>query len=202
MLVVAMKPGHDGAIVAIRDGEVLYSIEAEKDSFKRFAHVLPGTVLAGAELAGGIPDVVALGGWYYQVNGYGVGYGGAEVETERAGSFFGHRVRYYSSSHERSHIYGALGMSDDREPGPRTVVVWEGDIGKIYRLDDDFGVASEIEVMQQPGARYGLVFAIADPSMPDTVIAETMMVVDLMPEYSAKRALCPTSRSFRPQLVR
>ena len=33
-------------------------------------------------------------------------------------------------------------------------------------------------------------------------MAETMMKPALMPAYSAKRVLCPTSRSFSPQLVR
>ena len=37
MLVVALKPGHDGAIAAIEDDRLLFSLESEKDSFPRHA---------------------------------------------------------------------------------------------------------------------------------------------------------------------
>jgi hydroxymethyl cephem carbamoyltransferase len=168
MLILALKTGHDGAVVGVEDGKLLFSIEAEKDSFKRFAHILPGTLLAGAERLGALPEIVALGGWYYQVHGYGVGYGGTGPGEFTRAEFFGRNVKLFSSSHERSHIYGALGMSGDREPGPRTVLVWEGDIGSFYTLDERFNVSREIPVMTQPGGRFGLVYAVAEPGFPAT----------------------------------
>jgi hydroxymethyl cephem carbamoyltransferase len=171
MMILGLKTGHDGAVAVVADGRLLFSIEGEKDSFKRYAHILPGTVLAAAERAGGIPDIVALGGWYYQVNGYGGDYSGTEAGETREAEFFGQRVRFFTSSHERSHIYGALGMSGDRRRTPRAVLVWEGAIGALYLVDAQFQVAKEVPVMAQPGTRYGMVYAIAEPTFPATVNA-------------------------------
>ncbi len=33
MLILGFKEGHDGAVAAIEDGRLLFSLEAEKDSF-------------------------------------------------------------------------------------------------------------------------------------------------------------------------
>src|ERR1700752_4809903 len=63
MLVLAMKYGHDGAIAALDDDKLLFSIEAEKDSFARHLHLTPNAFAAALELLGDTPDVVALGGW-------------------------------------------------------------------------------------------------------------------------------------------
>ena len=41
MLIVGMKPGHDGAIAAVSDRKLLYLLESEKDSFRRHADLTP-----------------------------------------------------------------------------------------------------------------------------------------------------------------
>ena len=33
MLVMALKPGHDGSVAVVHDGKLLYALESEKDSF-------------------------------------------------------------------------------------------------------------------------------------------------------------------------
>ena len=64
MLVLALNPGHDGAVAAVRDRELLFSFESEKDSFPRHSVVTPASVIQALQYLDEIPDVIALGGWY------------------------------------------------------------------------------------------------------------------------------------------
>jgi hydroxymethyl cephem carbamoyltransferase len=169
MLVVAFKPAHDGGVAVVEDGQLSCSLESEKDSNLRYSYLTPSTVLEVAERLGRIPDVVALGGW--RDNGspcwVGAGYEDPEAVQIRQGRFFGRPVKYFSSSHVRSHIVGALGMAP---PGQRTdlnaVLVWEGAIGSFYLVDSDLKIVRTIPVMEQPGAKYAALFAICDPDFP------------------------------------
>ncbi|MDH6575306.1 carbamoyltransferase C-terminal domain-containing protein [Kitasatospora sp. MAP5-34] len=169
MLILALKPGHDGAIAAIRDGRLLFSIEAEKDSYRRYTDLTAATVLAAAELCDQIPDVVALGGWYRRGaidQRIGAGYEGFEIHRELR-TLFGKKVRYFSSSHERSHLMMALGMAPETDAELRTVLVWEGYTGAFYLVDRQMRVVEKIPVLSQPGVRYASLFSIADPGYPD-----------------------------------
>jgi hydroxymethyl cephem carbamoyltransferase len=40
-----LKPGHDGTAAIVRDRKLLYSIEAEKDSFGRYSALTPTAIL-------------------------------------------------------------------------------------------------------------------------------------------------------------
>jgi hydroxymethyl cephem carbamoyltransferase len=171
MLIFAVKPGHDGSITAIRDGSLLYSLEAEKDSFGRYSPVTPTTFLQAAELVGDIPDVIALGGWEKPGTepflSIGAGYEGADRGQTSTMNFFGKDVQLFSSSHERSHIMMALGMAPRTDAPQQAVLVWEGDVGSFYLLDEEFHVTETIPVMKKPGSRYAFLFALADPTFPD-----------------------------------
>ena len=124
VLVVGMKPGHDGAIAAIGDRTLLYSLESEKDSFPRHADLTPMSMLAMMERLDAVPDVVAMGGWNKDDgvgrNTIGVGYRGAHGLRERISRFCGKEVRVFSSSHTRSHIMMGAGMAPpDDAAAPR-----------------------------------------------------------------------------------
>src|SRR5690606_4862938 len=82
----------------------------------------------------------------------------------RDSSWFGRPVRYFSSSHERSHIFGAIGMAPRGEHPLQAVLVWEGITGSFYLVDDRFRVVRTIPVLAQPGARFAALFAICDPT--------------------------------------
>lgn len=168
MLIIALKPGHDGAIAVVRDRKLLYSLETEKDSGRRYAPTDVSTVLAAAELAGELPDVVALGGWGgkrpVEHRDIGAGYTGAHTVEQRPMRFFGKEVRYFSSSHERSHIMMALGLAPRTDAELRSVLVWEGATGAFYLVDRDCKVVRHIPVLSEPGGRFALLFALADPS--------------------------------------
>jgi hydroxymethyl cephem carbamoyltransferase len=176
MLVVAFKPGHDGTVAAIGDGKLLFSLEAEKDSFARYAVLSPVTVLEFAARLNELPDVVAIGGWNSKVEAgrralnvrgsFGSGYFGAHATEQAPTTFFGKPVRYFTSTHERSHILGAIGMSPRTTQGLRAVLVWEGLIGNFYLVDGGHQVVRSIPVLFQPGARFAALFAICDPTFP------------------------------------
>ncbi len=178
MLVLAFKPGHDGSVAALRDGRLVLSIEAEKDSFVRYSTISPVTLLDLAERLDGLPDVVALGGWGQRVEAgqqamrvrgvFGAGYFGTDVVDSRGSTFFGKRVQYFSSSHERSHILGAIGLAPLEEHELQAVLLWEGITGSFYLVDAAHRVVRTIPVLSQPGARFAALFAICDPGFPAT----------------------------------
>jgi len=177
MLILGFKPGHDGSVAAIQDGRLLFSIEAEKDSFSRYSPVTPVTLLDAASELDRLPDVVALGGWNSKVEAgsealsvrgvFGAGYFGEDEVRGRETRFFGRDVRLTSSSHERSHILGAVGMAPREEAEKlQAVLVWEGITGCFYLVEDGTKVIRKIPVLSQPGARFAAVFGICDPTFP------------------------------------
>ncbi len=172
MLVVGIKPGHDGSMAVIEDGRLALALESEKDSFARHWHLTPTTLLQVAERIGEIPDIIALGGW--RVAGgsghksVGSGYHGPNDLVQRGTRLFGKEVTYFSSSHVRSHIMSAIGMAPGEAHPQQAVLVWEGVTGGFYLVDDGFRVVHEIPVLAEPGARYAFLFAVADPTFPDS----------------------------------
>jgi hydroxymethyl cephem carbamoyltransferase len=177
MLVIGVNPGHDGAICAIEDRKLLFSLESEKDSYARHAKVTPITIFDAMERIGGVPDVIAFGGsekerwWFPGANPtIGIGYQGSDVKSHRKGSIMGAPVTVFSSSHIRSHIAMAVGMAPRDDADQRAVLCWEGDEGTFYLLDRAWQIVREIPVLRFPGGRYALAFAIADPGYADETI--------------------------------
>jgi hydroxymethyl cephem carbamoyltransferase len=178
VLIVAFKPGHDGSVAAIGDGRLLFSLEAEKDSYARYSLLSPVTLLELADELNETPDVVALSGWQSKVEAgeravdvrgtFGAGYFGAHSTERHDSTFFGKRTRYFSGSHERSHIFGAIGMAPATASPLEAVLVWEGITGSFYLVDDRCRVVRDIPVLAQPGARFAALFAICDPTFPVT----------------------------------
>jgi hydroxymethyl cephem carbamoyltransferase len=170
MLVVGLKSAHDGAIAAVKDRALLLSLEGEKDSFPRHSVVTPTTLVRVGERLGELPDVVALDGWFKNAplgdTRVGAGYYGTDSFEQRTMNFFGKRVTFFSSSHERSHILMAIGMASRDDAPLRAVLVWEGAIGSFYLVNDSCEITRELPVLDQPGTRYSSLFALADPTFP------------------------------------
>jgi predicted NodU family carbamoyl transferase len=172
MLILSMKEGHDGGITAIEDGKLLFALESEKDNYPRYDRLTGEAMVRAAGLLDRLPDVVALGGWVKgehsvepqsRTGYYGVG---ARAVSDEPGTFFGKQVRYFSSTHERSHIYTSLGMAPPAARQPCYSLVWEGNIGDFYRIDER-GAATHLQhVLTDPGAKYAYLFALADPKFP------------------------------------
>jgi hydroxymethyl cephem carbamoyltransferase len=168
MLVLALNSGHDGAFAAVKDGQLLFCLEAEKDSFTRHSDVTTTTVLNALEHLGEMPDVIAhAGGWQPWTGAVGAGYLGAAGVEERPMNFLGREVTLVSSTHERSHILSSIALSPRDDAFLRAALIWEGLIGKLYLVDDRGVVTREVSVHDSPGTRWALLFALADPDFPD-----------------------------------
>jgi hydroxymethyl cephem carbamoyltransferase len=169
-----MKPGHDGALAVIEDGRLLLAVEGEKDSHRRHEVMTPMALLDVARIVDRPPDVLALGGWtknhHHEYGRFliGAGYLGTGTPVCRTSRFFGSATRIVSSSHERSHIMMAMGMAPDEGHDVQTVLVWEGNIGTFYLVDSTLRIRKILHVLDAPGARYGMLYALADPTVPET----------------------------------
>jgi hydroxymethyl cephem carbamoyltransferase len=172
MRILAYKPGHDGHVAVVEDGRLVFSVEAEKDSGPRYAPATPDLLLHGLSLMDGPPDVVAESGWMRSFrpmsDPIGAGYFGAGGESviSRAHRFMGRDMRYFSSSHERSHLLGSYAMSPYPQGQPVYALVWEGVLGHFYRIGSDLTVERLGSPMSGPGHKYGFLYGLADPSYP------------------------------------
>jgi hydroxymethyl cephem carbamoyltransferase len=169
VLVLAIKPGHDGAVAVLEDSKLLFSLEGEKDTFGRYSPVTPTKLVEIAELLPRSPDVVALSGWRRE----GAGYEGVDGVMQRSGKWFGKETTMFSSSHERSHIMMAVGMAPPDSHPARAVLSYEGNIGRFYLLDEQWRVTRTIEVLQWVGNRYAAIFGLADPTVPPSMHMST-----------------------------
>jgi predicted NodU family carbamoyl transferase len=170
MRILGIKPGHDGTLALIEDGVLKYSFEAEKNSFPRFSHITPSCLLDAAALCGSVPDCIALSGWN-RAHGsdepnVGMGYWGVGREDQRISdtSFFGQQVKLFEGTHESSHIWCAYGMSPFAGTYPCHVLIWEGWIGRFYRIDRSGVVTSYPQILEGPGSKYAFIFMLADPT--------------------------------------
>jgi hydroxymethyl cephem carbamoyltransferase len=172
MIILGLKNGHDGAMAVIEERRLTLLVEPEKNSFPRHHPLTPDTVLAAASHLGRIPDVIAVGGWHLQgplgPRPVGAGYFGTDVAPLRAMRLFGSPIRFFASSHERSHIMMALGMAPADDADRQAVLVWEGDIGSLYLVDERGNLLERRAVLSHPGARYAFLYALADPSFPES----------------------------------
>ncbi|MER9165550.1 carbamoyltransferase C-terminal domain-containing protein [Mesorhizobium sp. M0715] len=171
MRIISFKPNHDGTIAALdaSSAELIYSYEAEKDTFPRYSAVTPTTILDAAGRMDAIPDVVAVGGWetagYEGLVSEGAGYYGIAAGSEVVGEkrIFGRKVHFYSSTHERSHLWGSYGMSPFPAGMACYVLIWEGGIGDFYEINERLQVVHLGKVIANPGHKYAFLYALADP---------------------------------------
>ncbi|NTX41136.1 proline dehydrogenase [Myxococcus sp. CA033] len=173
MNIISFNPGHDGAIAYLRNGRLAFSIEAEKNSNYRYSPVASHDVFNALGELEDRPDVICTGGWWpreAQPTGAPLhaGYRGVAkseiIVTERR--LLGQPVRHFSSSHERSHLFCAFGMSPLPKGTPCYALIWEGAIGAFYEIDSEMNITLISNVMNQPGNRYASIYGLADPSFP------------------------------------
>lgn len=173
MNILSYNPGHDGAIAHVRDGRLVFSIEAEKDSNWRYTPIGGHDLLGAFGQLDDLPDAVCTGGWWPREArltgspshaGYrGIAQDGITVEHR---SLIGKSVPFFSSSHERSHLLCGFGMSPFPQGSPCYALVWEGAIGAFYEIDPDVGLTLIGDVMHEPGNRYMSIYGLADPTFP------------------------------------
>lgn len=175
MKILSYKPDHDGSIAYIKDGQLVFSIEAEKNSNYRYSPISIYDLLNILAEIDESPDVISVSGWwprdqYEYLHGTQVhaGYRGVsrtDFVVDRR-NLIGKPVHYFSSSHERSHILCAFGMSGLPKGTPCYALIWEGSIGAFYEIDSDLNITLLADVLNEPGNRYTSVYGLADPTFP------------------------------------
>ena len=173
MNIISYNPSHDGAIAYLKGAQLLVSIEAEKNSNYRYSPISSHDVFNVLGELDEMPDVLCTGGWWprekhllgsHALAGYrGVLKSDFIVHQRR---LLGRPVHYFSSSHERSHLLCAFGMSSLPKGTPCYALVWEGAIGAFYEIDSELNITLLADVMNQPGNRYILLYGLADPTFP------------------------------------
>lgn len=173
MKILSYNPGHDGAITYLKDDRLIFSIEAEKNSNYRYSPVSSHDVFNIFGELEEIPDVICTGGWWSREEkliglSTHVGYRGVtknDIIAEKR-SLLGKSVHYFSSSHERSHILCAFGMSNIPKGTPCYALVWEGAIGAFYEIDSELNITLLSDVLNEPGNRYTSIYGLADSTFP------------------------------------
>ena len=173
MNILSYKPDHDGTIAYLKDAHLLFSIEAEKNSNYRYSSVSIHDVFNVLGELDELPDVICTGGWWpreaqllgsHAHAGYrGVTKNDVIVDKRR---LFGRPGHYFSSSHERSHLLCAFGMSSLPKGTPCYALVWEGAIGAFYEIDSELNIMLLADVLNEPGNRYTSIYGLADPTFP------------------------------------
>lgn len=173
MNILSYNPGHDGAISYLKSNHLLVSIEAEKNSNWRYSPISSRDVFDALGELDEIPDVLCRAGWwprdhYEYLHGTHVQYRGVStsdviIEQRR---LLGRPVHYFSSTHERSHLLCAFGMSSLPKGTPCYALVWEGEIGAFYEIDSALNITVLADVLNQVGNRFGLLYGLADPTFP------------------------------------
>jgi hydroxymethyl cephem carbamoyltransferase len=173
MKILSYNPGHDGSIAYLKDGRLIFSIETEKNSNYRYSPVSSHDVIKTLGELDEIPDIICTGGWWPREEALigsqdYVGYRGVQkkniiIDKRR---FIGMPIQYFSSSHERSHLLSAFGMSKLPKGTPCYALVWEGAIGAFYEIDSELNIMLLGDVLNEPGNRYTAIYGLADPTFP------------------------------------
>lgn len=173
MNILSYKPDHDGAISYLKDANLVLSIEAEKNSNYRYSPISVHDVFSVLGELDELPNVICTGGWWPReaqlLGSYPyVGYRGVTKSDVIVGKrrLFGRPIHYFSSSHERSHILCAFGMSSLPKGTPCYALVWEGAIGAFYEIDSELNITLLADVLNEPGNRYTSIYGLADPTFP------------------------------------
>lgn len=167
MRILSFKPGHDGHIAYLADGALVFSHEAEKDSGYRYAPVDISMMLDAAKQLKAMPDVIALSGWTTSMSPdgrpIGAGYWGLDFAVQDE-EMFGKKVKIFTSSHEKSHIFCSYALSPFPQGQPCYALILEGNIGTFYSVEEDLSIHRLTDVMVAPGIRYAFAYGLADPT--------------------------------------
>jgi len=195
MKLLSLKPGHDGHIVSIESSHLKFLLEAEKDSFPRYSEINPTILIESFSMLNEIPDVICLSGW---VKGFhsiepkqGAGYFGIDnsLTQRKELNFFGHKINFFSSTHERSHILCSYGLSNFKQGEPCYFLLWEGTLGNFYEIDEFVNIKLLASVMPEPGNKYSFLFSLADPRYKDVFRFESAGKLMALAAFSDRTAL-------------
>ncbi|MGY2400029.1 carbamoyltransferase C-terminal domain-containing protein [Pseudomonas sp. SDO5271_S396] len=166
--ILGIKDGHDGAIALITGNHLTFCMEAEKDNEARFSSLTPNIVLKALELIKEPINVTAQSGWSRGTSNaqdnIGAGYFGLTNNICKKITLLGQNIKYFTSSHERSHLLCAYGLSPFPQGQPCYALLWEGQLGAFYRIDENVNIKRLGTVIDNPGDRFAFLYGIADPT--------------------------------------
>ena len=151
--------GHDGTLCFLQDGQLIFNIEAEKDSNPRNALFGDGQVATILERWKCQPQLVCGDSLEFgsaTPDNY-MGYEPDAIRRSKNGVNGTVNAPYISVPHELAHIACTYALSDLPEGQPFYALVWEGYIGRFYHVDADFRVTKlgdDNHVMDFVGVRY------------------------------------------------
>jgi len=167
--IIAANSGHDGAFVVVRDGQLLLSAEAEHGSKPRHMPANGYFILDNLRKLDYMPAVIATSGWMdgFPFQSAAAPYHGSDPSLTKMTPtvICGSMTQLFESTHERSHIFCTYGMSPYPQGKPCYVLVWEGDIGSFYEVDDKVCIREHGPVIRFPGYKYSFLFDLANPSV-------------------------------------
>ncbi|GKS93757.1 carbamoyltransferase C-terminal domain-containing protein [Acidovorax sp. SUPP2825] len=166
LCILGIKPGHDGTAALIENGELIYSLESEKDNGRRYSDFSGDTLLKLMLTGEKQPNVLAYGGWSKgsDPEGFSIeaGYSNTDGVISKAVTIWGQPATYFSSSHARSHLMCGYGLSPWEQGRACYVLLWEGYLGAWYFIDENVQIKKIGDVMTYPGVRYAFLFGLAD----------------------------------------
>lgn len=167
-IILAVNPGHDGTFVVLSKGELQLAVPAEQDSHPRYMPANAYFLLDGLMKMEAVPSIIATSGWTagWPFQSAKVPYHGINDDVVRMtpANMFGKPVTLFESTHERSHIFCTYGMSPFPQGEPCYILIWEGEIGSFYEVDERMNIRQLGEVLSYPGFKYSFLFDLADPS--------------------------------------
>lgn len=166
--IVAVNPGHDGALVALRNFQLFFYSAAEYDSRPRHLPANGYFLLDCLSQLEHLPSVLATSGWsvgwpHQSACAPYFGVSDSHVMVRRT-PFLGRQIIRYESTHERSHIFCTYGMSPLQQGEPCYVLVWEGEIGSFYEINERLRIRQLGPVLPNPGYKYAFLYDLADPA--------------------------------------
>lgn len=168
-IILSINPGHDGAVVALQDGVLCLSYQGDNDSRPRHALASSYLLLDATKQLDRAPRLIATSGWSRHGSSYGhtdAPYYGIDdnLVRIRPSMIFGQETLLFESTHERSHIFCSYGMSPFNQGEPCYVLIWEGQIGSFYYIDESMHIHQHGPVLSFPGYKYSFLYDLADPS--------------------------------------
>lgn len=166
MNILGYKTSHDASAAHLMDGNLEFLIEVEKDSHERYAQFSGNFMFYAQEILQSFPDVICNSGWRAAPprdrQALYVGTGKTDYILE-ARKHFGQDYTYFSSTHEKSHLFSAYGMSPWPQGQPCYALIWEGGFGNFYEIDEHLNIRELGVVLPEPGFKYAFAYNVANP---------------------------------------
>jgi hydroxymethyl cephem carbamoyltransferase len=166
--IVAINPGHDGSVAIVDNERLLASYEAEHDSRPRHSAVSAFFLLDQLKRMRVAPSVIATSGWSggWPFQSASTPYRGTSESLTRITRerIWDRETVFFESTHERSHIFCAYGLSPFPQGQRCYVLVWEGVIGSFYEIDEQLHITELGSPLDHPGYKYSFLYDLAHPA--------------------------------------